>query len=121
MISKFCRDCTYLLGNRNSPEKKENWRCTHPSNIQSSDNDPVTGDRITTYIKEDLYSIRSSTDTCDAEGNCNWFILYEKPSYVNPPASPAQIQSSMNTNPSPITSSNIRARLKNIKVNLGDL
>lgn len=102
----FCRDCKHLLGIRHKPELAADWRCAHPSNIDSVSHNLVTGDKIVIYHCTDLIALRNNSYECGPSGA--WFEAYTPPVYTSPSLVPIP------SSPKPLNTG-LKARLAALK------
>lgn len=76
----FCKDCSYILGKRHSVESAATWKCVHPSNIQTAEKDPLTGNEVYTYYNSTCYEARKPTGLCQPQG-----VLFKSYEPIYPP------------------------------------
>ena len=82
-----CAECAWMIGVRSQLEYAAGWLCDHPSNIENTSTDPVTGLQIKTRTYYNCGEARKRENACGPEGR--WFKLYERPARVVPPGKTA--------------------------------
>src|SRR5260221_11039432 len=78
--TKFCSQCTHLIGVKHNEKKDNNWRCGHSQNSPSVQwgTDLVTGNKFRMFIWNDISHVRYE----DCKGK--WFELYIPPDHTVP-------------------------------------